>query len=212
MSRGLRVTGGELGGRRLKVPLRNTRPTSDRVRESLFARLPDLEGAAVLDVFAGSGSLGIEALSRGAATAVFVEQAARSAAVLRDNVRSLGLEDRASVRVGEAVAAVARLGREGRRFDLVLLDPPYSEGHAERALRALVEAGILAEGALVVVERARRHPVPDVAGLLLVDERQYGDTVISRYQPGVPGGSAGREAEPEIEPERRPEDRRTPAE
>ncbi len=187
MSRGLRVTGGSFGGRRLKVPLRNARPTSDRVRESLFARLTDLEGARVLDVFAGSGALGIEALSRGADSAVFLEQAAHCTEVLRDNLHSLDLESRTTVVRGDALRGIARLGREGRSFDLILLDPPYQGDHAELALQVLVKAGVLAEGAMVVVERSRRHALPLVAGLELLDERRYGETLISRYQPVDPG-------------------------
>ncbi len=195
MGSGLRVTGGSFGGRRLKVPSRNARPTSDRVRESLFARLTDLEGARVLDVFAGSGALGIEALSRGADSAIFLEQAAHCTEVLRDNLRSLGLESRTTVVRGDALRGIVRLGREGRSFDLVLLDPPYQGDHAELALQVLVEARVVAEGAMVVVERSRRHALPLAAGLELLDERRYGETLISRYQPVDRGDEASGQQE-----------------
>jgi 16S rRNA (guanine966-N2)-methyltransferase len=180
----MRVTGGSLGGRRLRAAPVGTRPSSDRVRVALFARVGDLEGARVLDLYAGTGTLGIEALSRGAAEAVFVERAARSLAVLRANLDALELAPRTRVLTGDAVKVVERLGRQGERFDLALLDPPYAANEVERALEALVAARILAPGAAVVVESGRRHPVPAVAGLGPVDERRYGDSLITRLEAG----------------------------
>ena len=188
---GLRVTGGRLGGRRLRAPARGVRPTSDRVREALFARLGDLRGTTVLDLYAGSGALGVEAASRGAARVVFVERSAGCLAALRANLRAVGLEDVGRVVRGDAPAAIRRLGRLGARFDLVLLDPPYGRGEPERALAALCEAGVLAERAVVVVEHGRRHPVTPVTGLAPVDERRYGDTVITRLAPDREGRGGG---------------------
>lgn len=182
----LRVTGGRLAGRRLRAPRSGLRPTGDRVRESLFARLPDLEGAAVLDLFAGTGALGIEALSRGAASLVSVERARKAVAVLRANVAALRLDSSTRVMAVDVVEAVRRLGLDGVRFDLVLVDPPYASGEAKRALEALVEADVLAAGAVVVLERSRSHPSPFVAGLAVLDERRYGDTVITRFAAAVP--------------------------
>ena len=121
---GLRVTGGRLGGRRLRAPTRGARPTSDRVREALFARLGDLRGTTVLDLYAGSGVLGVEAASRGAGCIVFVERAAGCLATLRANLRAVGLDDSCRVLRADVPDAVRRLGRLGARFDLVLLDPP----------------------------------------------------------------------------------------
>jgi 16S rRNA (guanine966-N2)-methyltransferase len=184
----LRVTGGELRGRRLRTPGAGVRPSADRVRESLFARLGSLEGARVLDLYAGSGALGIEALSRGAPCAVFVERSPRSLAVLRGNLASLGLQGRARVVAGDATRCVRRLAQGGERFDLVLLDPPYASGEAPRALAALRDAGILAPGATLVIESGRRHPVPHVEGFAARDERRYGDTLITRLAPEAPGG------------------------
>jgi 16S rRNA (guanine966-N2)-methyltransferase len=180
--RGLRVTGGRLGGRRLRAPARGVRPTADRVREAVFARLGDLEGAAVLDLYAGSGALGVEAASRGAASVVFVERAPATLAVLRANLDTLGLGD-ARVIAADAARAVADLGREGRRFDLVLLDPPWASDEAPRALAALVAAGVLRPHALVVVEHGRRHSLPVVRGLAVLDERRYGETLVTRLVP-----------------------------
>jgi pantetheine-phosphate adenylyltransferase len=183
----LRVTGGRLGGRKLRAPRSGVRPSADRVRESLFARLGDLEGAAVLDLFAGTGALGIEAVSRGAASLVCVERSRSTLAVLRGNLADLGLESSAQVSAGDAIAAVRRLGRAGQRFDLVLLDPPYASDAAGEALAALVEAGVLAPGAMVVLERSRSHSFQAVAGLRLVDERRYGETLITRFAATLPG-------------------------
>jgi 16S rRNA (guanine966-N2)-methyltransferase len=175
----------------VRAPRSGLRPTADRVRESLFARLGDLEGAAVLDLFAGTGALGIEALSRGAASLVSVEFARGAVAALRANGAALHLQSSARVLVEDAAGAVRRLGRSGERFALDLADPPYASGEAQGALEALVEAEVLAVGAVVVLERGSRHPSPSVVGLALLDERRYGDTVITRFTAVVPeaGGS-----------------------
>ena len=178
----MRVTGGTMCGRRIRVPRGGVRPTSDRVREALFARLEPLAGARVLDLFAGSGALGIEALSRGATSAVFVERAGPVAAVLRENLRSLALLAQAKLVRADASVAIRRLAADAARFDLVLVDPPYAERETcERALRGLATSGILAPGAVVLVEASRHAPPPDVAGLRKIDERRYGDTVLHRF-------------------------------
>jgi 16S rRNA (guanine(966)-N(2))-methyltransferase RsmD len=207
---GVRVTGGRLLGRRLRSAPAGTRPSSDRVRVALFARLGDLEGARVLDLYAGTGTLGIEALSRGAEAVVFSERAPRSLAVLRENVQALGLEAQARILAGDAVRTIARLGREGARFDLVLLDPPYAAGEVGRALEALVAARLLVPGAVVVVESGRRHPVPAVEGLAALDERRYGDTLITRLAAAAPDGSGGSAAAKAGRPARPPEEAGAP--
>jgi 16S rRNA (guanine(966)-N(2))-methyltransferase RsmD len=177
----MRVTGGSLAGRRLRAPRAGARPSADRVREALFARL-DPEGAAVLDLYAGSGALGIEALSRGAASAVFVEGARGCAAVVRENLAALELASRAEVVATDVLAALRRLARTGRRFDLALIDPPYASDEAARALEALGGSELLPEGAMVVLESSRRRPPGDVEGLVRIDERRYGDTLITRFR------------------------------
>jgi len=176
-----RIIAGRAGGRRLAVPPRGTRPTSDRVREALFSALvadPGLDGAAVLDLCAGSGALGLEALSRGAAHALFVESDRRAAAVLRRNIAELGLTG-AAVRVAPAIVVLA--GPADRAYDVVLVDPPYEVPDVEVAgwLAAAAGHGWLAAEAVVVVERAARTggfawPEP----LLAVRDRRYGDTVL----------------------------------
>ena len=178
------MTGGALRGRRIRVPRGTTvRPTADRVRESLFARLGTLDGVRVLDLFAGSGALGIEALSRGAASALFVERAGVVAGVLRENLEELDLLDRSRVLRAEASAAVRRFAASGERVDLVFVDPPYSDRETcERALRSLATSGILAPRATVLVEASRRMPPPPIPGLRPLDERRYGDTVLHRLE------------------------------
>lgn len=176
-----RIVAGTAGGRRLAVPPAGTRPTSERVREALFSALdndPGLEGTAVLDLCAGSGALGLEALSRGAAHALFVESDRRAVAVLRRNVADLGLPG-GVVRPGSAGAVLA--GPPDRAYDVVLVDPPYEVSATEVAqwLAAAVTNGWLAGDALVVVERAvRGGPFPWPAGLSALRERRYGDTVL----------------------------------
>ncbi|TDL01772.1 16S rRNA (guanine(966)-N(2))-methyltransferase RsmD [Mycobacterium paragordonae] len=174
-----RLIGGSAGGRRLTVPPRGTRPTTDRVRESLFnilsARL-DLTGVAVLDLYAGSGALGLEALSRGAASAVFVESDQRTAAVLVRNITAVGLPG-AVVRRG-AVAAVLAAGAPSP-VDLVLADPPYDTETADvdAVLAALGTHGWVREGTVAVVERGvGSAPLTWPAGWSVWPGRVYGDT------------------------------------
>lgn len=192
----LRVTGGNLGGRTLVAPAgRGVRPTTDRVREATFARLGALGGVRVLDLYAGTGALGIEAISRGAASVVFVERARASLDALRRNLAALGLGQGARIVARDVAAAVADLGRAGERFDLVLLDPPYEAGEDERTLRAVVAARILAPGAVLVVERSRRHALAPISGLVLQDERRYGDSVVSRLTAADDGAANGGEGD-----------------
>ncbi|HEY2204093.1 MAG TPA: 16S rRNA (guanine(966)-N(2))-methyltransferase RsmD [Pseudonocardia sp.] len=177
-----RIIAGTVGGRRIAVPAEGTRPTSERVREALFSSLqadPGLDGLAVLDLYAGSGALGLEALSRGAARALFVESDRRAAGVLRRNIGTLGLGGVAEVRTGAVAAVLA--GPAPARFDLVLADPPYSVDNDELVgwLRAAAAHGWLAEDATVVLERpARSAPVDWPAPLRAERDRRYGDTVL----------------------------------
>ena len=182
----MRVTGGNLRGRRLRTARTGVRPTADRVREALFARLDLLDGARVLDLFAGSGALGIEAISRGAKEAVFVERAAGALEFLSGNLAELGLEARTRVLRSDAAAAVRRLGRRGERFDLLLIDPPYAYAELEPLIASILAVGLLAPGAVLVVERGKRHPVGPIEGLRLLDERRYGNTLVTRLVAAAP--------------------------
>lgn len=176
-----RIIAGTLGGRRISVPPNGTRPTADRVREALFSRLDHadaLRGAHVLDLFAGSGGLGIEALSRGATHATFVEANGGAARVLQANIRALGVVAQTTV-VRERVRPYLQRGGPAVKVDLVFADPPYDIPPDElaQALAALVPA--LASAAVVVVEWSTRAPMPDwPAGLVPVASKDYGETVL----------------------------------
>jgi 16S rRNA (guanine966-N2)-methyltransferase len=178
----MRVVAGELKGRQLRaLPGRRTRPTSERVREALFSVLGQrVEGAWVLDLFAGTGALAIEALSRGARGAVLVEQSAGAAGVIRENLRALELEDVASVRRTKAETYLRTSARNDGPFDLVFLDPPYALGVGALAgMLARLAQGLLSEGAVVVVEAAARAEAPPwPAGLAPERARRYGDTAL----------------------------------
>jgi 16S rRNA (guanine(966)-N(2))-methyltransferase RsmD len=170
----MRIVAGTHGGRRLIAPRgRDTRPTSDRVREALFSILGErVDGARVLDLFAGTGALGLEALSRGAAEATFVDRDAAAVAAVRANLEALGL--RAAVHRRDALAFLR--GGAGP-FDLAFLDPPYREAAALAPRLADTLPAALAADALVVSESDRRAPL-DLGPLATLDERRYGDTLI----------------------------------
>jgi 16S rRNA (guanine966-N2)-methyltransferase len=173
----VRIVGGEARGRTLRaVPGSATRPTADRVRQSLFDALGQrMDGLAVLDLYAGTGALGLEALSRGASRATLVESDARACGVIFHNLAALRYEDRCRVLRDELPGALSRL--RGEKYDLVFSDPPYALRAAASTLEALRANEMLAPGARVVLEMDRREPAPPVAApLRLADERRYGDT------------------------------------
>jgi 16S rRNA (guanine966-N2)-methyltransferase len=179
----LRIVGGSAKGRRLVAPPDGTRPTSERAREALFntlATMLDLDGARVLDLYAGTGAVGLEALSRGAAEAVLVEQGRAALTALRRNVETIGLPGARIL--GKPVAAFLAAGTDNP-FHLVFADPPYdlADEHVQAVLAALVDGGWLAADACVVVERSARGGSPAaLAGSLLttVSERRYGDALL----------------------------------
>jgi 16S rRNA (guanine966-N2)-methyltransferase len=190
----LRIIAGDLGGRRLRAPpgLR-TRPTSSRVREALFNILgPRLGGATVLDLYAGSGALGIEALSRGAARAIFVEQDAGVCRTLLHNLREVAMSDRTQVLQRPVRAALPQLLAHGR-FDVVFADPPYRSDELPWLLTQLAQSAALHAGGRLVLERATRDAealdekistaaeVGAPGGLILCDRRRYGDTSLLFY-------------------------------
>jgi 16S rRNA (guanine966-N2)-methyltransferase len=179
----MRIVGGRFRGRALAAPGDDhTRPTSDRVREAVFNILAhgipgfDLEGAKVLDLFAGTGALGLEALSRGAAFCLFVEEDADARALIRRNVEALGLTGVTKIFRRDATD----LGPAGRNggFALAFLDPPYGQGLAERALASAAGGGWLAPGAVAVIEERRDAAVALPAGLVQLDRRTWGDTQV----------------------------------
>jgi 16S rRNA (guanine966-N2)-methyltransferase len=174
------VIAGTHGGRPLDAPRgRATRPTSDRVREALFSILGDLHGSRVLDLYAGSGALAIEALSRGAARATLVDHAAAATETISRNLQRLSIE--AEVVRDDALRFCDRARRASRQYDLVFCDPPYRHGSALGRELTTALAPLLSDGARVVAESDRRHPL-DVA-LPMLDERRYGDTLIQIHAP-----------------------------
>ena len=191
----MRVIAGTLGGRRLRAPRGlDTRPTSDRVREALFMALGPLEGCPVVDLFAGSGALGIEALSRGAARADFVERDAGARRVLEENLRALDLLERARVWALDLPRGLGRLREALAGAGLVLLDPPYGGGAARAVLAALGAEGVLAPGTRVVLEHHAKDEVPETSGALArVRLRRYGETMVSTYQAAARAAAEGPE-------------------
>lgn len=187
----MRVTGGVFRSRALRAPKgMATRPTSDRVREAIFSMLVAggliEEGRKVLDLYAGSGALGLEAVSRGAAKAILVEQGRDALAAIRDNVRSLDVADRVQIvagRVERALKELKELREVEGPFDIVFLDPPYAEVKAPGFVRILeAAAGLLADQGALILEHASGD-VPPVVGLLTLDRtRHYGDTAVSLFR------------------------------
>lgn len=176
----MRIVGGTFKGRAIDAPPgRDTRPTSDRTREGVFNILthagwsPGFEGRRVLDLFAGSGALGLEAMSRGAAFALFVETDAAARGVIRDNIEKLALFGTTRIHRRDATDLGAKPAGLGEPFDLVFLDPPYHKGLGERALAKLAPGGWIAPGALIVFECATDES-PATPGFESVDERAYG--------------------------------------
>ena len=181
----MRLTGGQDRGRRLIAPRgARTRPTASRVREALFNILGPPAGP-VLDLYAGTGALGMEALSRGAPRAVFVERDPAALSALRRNLREMRMEDRADVLAADVRAALRRLATESERtgpYSWVFLDPPYVR-ETEGLLGELCGLGILSSCAVVVVEHDRRHrPAERIGCLFLTDRRTYGDTELSFFR------------------------------
>lgn len=195
----MRIIAGEKKGFVLKAPPgHGTRPTLGRVRESLFMRLmPLLPGSAVLDLFAGAGTLGLEALSRGADYAVFVEVSWAPLGALRDNVKKLKWADRTTLVQKDALRWLREPRPTGAPFDLVLLDPPYEQGLAPRTMEALAERAdeLLSPGAIVVAQVGKRDAMEAKYGdLPLVSEHGYGDTRVLIYRWGEAEGPAAKRA------------------
>lgn len=197
-----RIVAGAWGGRTLTVPRTGTRPTSERVREAVFSRLDSLDAvtsARVLDVFAGSGALGLEALSRGGATAVFVDSSREAAKVLQRNIVSLGCENRSRIVVADASHFTGSLGA-GEYFDLIFLDPPYA---LNATLVSRVLAGLashLDSAGIMILESSKRYPRPDFPPLLMDSGgKVYGDTLITYLRPVSP-------QQPQVGQENSPDD------
>lgn len=190
----MRLIAGEAKGRRLEVPqgLR-VRPSGARWRESAFGILDHrdaISGGRVLDLFAGTGALGLEALSRGAKELVAVEISADVARVLRRNVEHCGYAGRVEIRVEEVLRALQDLDAASRRFDLVLIDPPYREGRVAEVLEALASTGLLTDTSRILVEHAREEAIEDSDAYRVETTRRCGDSFLTLLQPS--GALAGR--------------------
>ncbi len=178
----MRIITGTARGLKLKTPRgRDVRPTSDRVKESVFgiiaARIP---GAAVADLFAGTGNLGLEALSRGAAAVTFVDTSADSIALVRANADLARLTDRAELLRLDAAAAVERFARAGRTFDIVFCDPPYNKGLAAAIMDKIDAAAIIRPGGTLIIEHSRHEQLPtDLVNLTINRTQRYGETLVS---------------------------------
>ena len=179
----MRIIGGDFRGRNLVTPVgMDTRPTTDRVRENMFNVLQnrlEFSDIRVLDLFAGSGALGIEAISRGAAFCFFVEQTAKACKAIQTNLNAFGLENCAKIKRSDAT----KLGTPGlmELFDLVFADPPYSGGFGEKAAKSLVEQGWLTKNAVFVLEESRKSMPHSLPGFDAPDIRSYGDTSIGIF-------------------------------
>ena len=183
----MRIVAGKFKGREIKGPASGaTRPTSDRVRESIFNILAhgmqdfELEGARVLDLFAGTGALGLEAISRGAKFCCFVEDDAGARGVIRTNADACGVIGQ--TRIWRRDATDLGPCAPQTPYDLIFADPPYGKGQGEKALASVLGGGWLSSGGVVVLEEAARSTVAEVPGLALLDRREYGDTQILFYQ------------------------------
>lgn len=186
---GIRILGGEARGRQLKtlkIDDLSIRPLLGRIKKSLFDILrPKLPGAAFLDLFAGTGAVGIEALSQGARRAVFVELSPRSLGLIRENLKMLGWNGRAEVHRADVTKG---LGWLNERFDIVFMGPPYKDEHKRplaltvHALRAVAEAGLLAPGGLIVSQHHDKEAVSVPPGLERYRQEKYGDTIVSFYR------------------------------
>ncbi len=180
----MRIVAGTFGGRRLHAPKgREIRPTSDRVREAIFSILgPTVLAAGVLDLFAGTGALGLEALSRGASEVVFVDQSADAVRLIRANIGLIGVQERVRIIHGPVNQAIHRLAGEGKSFDLIFMDPPYGKGAVQNTFSRLGE--VARSGTRVVVEHDVRDLVPlpsENQEWVKLQERKYGDTAVSFY-------------------------------
>lgn len=189
----MRIIGGLARGRTLVAPPgMKTRPTQDYVRESLFNIIRwDVQDAQVLDLFAGTGALSLEALSRGAAGAVLVDLDRAACAAIRKNIESVKPAGECRLMQSDYRAALEALAREGRRFDVVFLDPPYKMENTGEICAELYDKGLLAEAFLLVVEHRRGHAPMLDARFEAFDQRNYGDTQITLARRAQPGGETG---------------------
>jgi len=181
----LKVIGGIAKGRNLKTSRDSSlRPTRDKVKEALFDIIGDLaEDSIFLDLYAGTGGIGIEALSRGAKEVVFVDSSSKSIRLIRDNLAIIGLEDKATIYKNDVLKAIKILCKHQRKFDIIFLDPPYHKGMVDRTLEWLDKYNILAEGGLIIAEYSLREEIPERVEKIRLDRvKEYGNTRLAFYR------------------------------
>ena len=187
----MRIVSGAFKGRRLSTPKgMDIRPTSDKVRQAIFNILPmEFPFERALDLFAGTGAMGLEALSRGAREATFVDSGAEAISLIKKNMESCGVEAR--VYRSDAQASLKQFARKGEKFDLIIIDPPYSTTLLREALEAIDSDGLLSPEGVIVAETAKRNALEaDLKALEVYDERRYGDTVVYFLKHKAPKESA----------------------
>lgn len=182
----MRISGGEARGRKISPPAgKDVRPTPEMIREALFNILSPLDDIDFLDLFAGTGSVGLEALSRGARSAVFVEKNGRAAGQLASLLESWNYAAKAKVLAMDVKVGTAKLSKEGRKFDMVFADPPYERGMISKTIQYCLEHGLIADDGLMILQHSIREPLGQPSlhhPLELLQERRYGDTLVSFLQ------------------------------
>lgn len=180
----MRIISGRYKSRVIKIP-RGIRPTQGKVRKAIFDILGDIEGLSFLELFAGSGAVGIEALSHGAKEVVFVENDRRCLKKLKDNLSSIAADSCSLLPLG-GLKAIKKLARNRHKFDLIFLDPPYQGGLSKKTLKTLASYDILTSTGLVIVQHFNRDSLPEETGdLILFKQACYGDTILSFYKKAV---------------------------
>lgn len=171
----MRVISGSARGRKLKAPAGlTTRPTTDRIKESLFNIIAgDLYNCRFLDLFSGSGGMGIEALSRGAEAAVFVDSSRNSISVINENISAVRFEERSEVLSCDVSYAISALGRRNEKFDIIFMDPPYNKGFVSSTLTYIVNADILSDEGYVIAEQSQEDEIPNIQGLEVFRVKDY---------------------------------------
>ncbi len=183
----LRVISGSAKGHGLKTIKGDaTRPTSDKVKGALYNIIAAyVHGSAVLDMFAGTGSLGIEALSRGAASAVFFDRSLQCCKIIKENLEHTRLTDKALVYNVDFAAGINKMFKDGHKFDIIIMDPPYNKNFIQEALKLLANNDIIVDDGIIIAEHSVMDELPDNCGRLkVIDTRKYGDTMITIYKDG----------------------------
>lgn len=177
----MRIIAGEAGGRRLATPKgTHIRPVLDQVKESIFNILFDVQNLRVLDLFAGTGSIGLEAVSRGAGKAVFVDNDREAISIIRENIKRCRFEKKTNLVPRHIDIAIKMLSKKNEKFDLIFIDPPYLKGLVVSTINKVFESGLLAEDGLIITEHHPKEPVRNLAkGIEISDQRKYGQTMIT---------------------------------